>query len=122
MTFAAASRAIRLGCVAVGLVVAGCDAAAPAVDECAGTTSAPGPTWDNFGHAFFISRCQSCHASTTPNRFGAPIAVTFDSESQVVGQKVQVFDAVITNQTMPIGGGVPTEDLDKLTKWLNCQE
>jgi hypothetical protein len=80
------------------------------------------PTWGTFGRAFFLDYCESCHARSTPQRFGAPATVHFDTEEDVVAQRAAVRRAVIEAGTMPRGGGVPEEDLAALERYLDCLE
>lgn len=78
-------------------------------------------TWDNWAAGFFGSYCRSCHSADTPDRRGAPVGVDFDTEAEVRG-----FASAITrsldNGTMPIGGGVPEAELERLEDWLACGE
>ncbi len=90
-------------------------ACAPATND----DSSAALSWDNWAHGFFLGYCASCHAASTPDRHGAPISVTFDSESEVRGQAAAIRAAVIEYQTMPIGGGVFPEDLERLQVWLD---
>lgn len=78
------------------------------------------PTWGTFGQAFFLDYCASCHAATTPQRFGAPESVTFDTEAEVVAQLDAVRRTVLETGTMPVGGGVTEADLAGLDRYLDC--
>ncbi len=78
------------------------------------------PTWANFGDPFFLTYCDSCHAETSPNRFGAPDGLYFDTEAEVLTDAAAIRSAVIDNQTMPLGGGLPPEDLATLDNYLSC--
>ena len=84
---------------------------------------APVLTWDNFGKGFTIESCQSCHASTAVNRYGAPEGVTFDTLEQTLVWKARVL-ARATGATadMPPGGGVSDDDRYRLEVWLRCWE
>ena len=86
-------------------------------DWCADSVSA---TYENFGEGFLLTHCQGCHASTAPNRFGAPEAVTFDSTVEVEEWREAIYRVVLTDETMPPAGGI-TEDEQTLTEiWLEC--
>jgi uncharacterized membrane protein len=93
--------------------------------EIAGDTglcaTAPVTTWDNFGRGFLTESCQSCHASTSPNRYGAPEAVSFDSEGEALALADTIL-AVATGEAarMPPSGGVTEEDRYRLAVWLTC--
>jgi uncharacterized membrane protein len=78
------------------------------------------PTWANFGQAFFLTYCDACHAADSPNRFGAPTEVSFDTESQVTTQAARIRRTVIDMELMPLGGGLPLEDLEHLDNYLSC--
>ncbi|MSP55356.1 MAG: hypothetical protein EXR69_07115 [Myxococcales bacterium] len=78
------------------------------------------PTWSNFGEAFFITYCDACHAAESPNRFGAPDEMTFDTEDEVRSQTPSIRYTVIDAESMPLGGGLPPEDLTQLDNYLNC--
>jgi hypothetical protein len=99
------------------LLLACAEPAAESADVC----DEPLYTWDNWGAGFFGSYCLSCHSAGTPDRRGAPPGVDFDSESQV-----RSFAAAITRSiddgTMPIGGGLPEADRERLQAWLACGE
>jgi uncharacterized membrane protein len=78
-------------------------------------------TWDNFGQGFLIENCQACHASSSPNRNGAPEDVTFDTEEQALAWA----DAILATAggeapRMPPEGGVSDDDRQRLEIWLNC--
>ncbi|MEQ1503657.1 MAG: hypothetical protein ABMB14_15570, partial [Myxococcota bacterium] len=73
-------------------------------DPCA---DAPITTWDNFGAGFVTQHCDTCHASTTPNRHDAPVDVTFDDEDQVWAWADRILARAAGDEaTMPPQGGV----------------
>ncbi len=80
------------------------------------------PTWSNFGEGFFLTYCQACHAVDSPSRFDAPDSVTFDTEAEVVPLIPLIREVVIDDETMPLGGGLPAEDLEQLGNYLDCRE
>lgn len=82
---------------------------------------APVVTWASFGQGFTIENCQSCHASTTADRYGAPEDVVFDSFADVKAQSDLIL-AVATGDdpSMPPEGGVDEDDRARLEYWLRC--
>ena len=90
------------------------------LDECA---DAPVVDWDNFGQGFLLMACQGCHASTTPDRYGAPEDVTFDTVEQAWAQANDILRvATSETPTMPPRGGVEDDDRTRLRWWLECGE
>lgn len=81
----------------------------------------PSLTWDNFGEGFMIQHCQSCHASESPSRQGAPESVTFDTEEETLEQADRIRARVLESVDMPPQGGVTDDDLQKLEWWLDCR-
>ena len=67
------------------------------------------------------SNCQGCHASTTPNRYGAPENVHFDDEAAVWDWKDRILARTTgENPDMPPAGGIVESELDALEEWLSC--
>lgn len=89
-----------------------------------GTTKAPAdgctPTWDGWTDGFMATWCRTCHSETTPNRHDAPEGVDFDTRQQVLDQADRIRARVLDERTMPLGGGVPDEELELLEAWLTC--
>ncbi|MES2644972.1 MAG: hypothetical protein V4850_36130 [Myxococcota bacterium] len=77
-------------------------------------------TWQNFAQGFFVSYCQSCHAATAADRHGAPEGIDFATEAEVRAQTDAVRRVVLTNATMPPGGGMLADDVTLLGEWLEC--
>lgn len=92
---------------------------APTVDTgpCGG---APVVTWENFGAGFVTQHCQACHASTAPDRHGAPEGVVFDTESDVAAHGERVRVRALDVGDMPPLGGVSDDDRARLALWLAC--
>jgi uncharacterized membrane protein len=78
------------------------------------------PTWAGFGEGFFAGRCASCHAASAPERFGAPDTVTFDSEDDVLRQIDAVQRVILDDASMPPGGGLHADELERLAVYLDC--
>ena len=78
------------------------------------------PTWAGFGEGFFAGRSASCHAASAPERFGAPDTVTFDSEDDVLRQLDAVQRVILDDASMPPGGGLHVDELERLAVYLDC--
>ena len=85
--------------------------------------SSPVVTYERFGRGFLTARCQSCHASSSVERYGAPEDVVFDTLADVETFRERIL-ARSTGDTvsMPPGGGLSDDDKTMLTLWLTCQE
>ena len=83
---------------------------------------APVVTWDNFAAGFVAESCQSCHASTSEDRNGAPSDVVFDTEEETLA----FADRILARSTgddpdMPPQGGVVDADRYYIEVWLSCE-
>jgi uncharacterized membrane protein len=83
-------------------------------------TPDPAYNWDTFGAGFVAGRCQGCHGSASTDRHGAPDAVTFDNERQVVQQADAFLRTVLEEASMPPGGGLTDLEKERLAAWLAC--
>ena len=97
-----------------------CSSPSDSASSCVHDSGGGHPTWSNFGEAFFLTYCDACHAADSPNRFDAPVDVTFDTEAEVQRQIDAIWDSVVVRQSMPRGGGLPTEDLEALQNYIGC--
>lgn len=79
-------------------------------------------TWDGWAEGFFTTWCRSCHSAASADRHGAPASVNFDSYEEVDAQRAAIEDAVLVRGSMPLGGGVYPEDLDRLEIFLACEQ
>lgn len=79
-------------------------------------------TYESFGKAFIDRECQSCHASRSLDRRGAPAEHFFDTREDVARQADRIFIRSAANNTsMPPGPNDPAaEDRAKLADWLAC--
>lgn len=77
-------------------------------------------TWEGWAAGFMLSQCQPCHASETPNRYGAPPGVTFDTQEDCQAQAGAIADAVLTRASMPPAGGITETERELLARWLEC--
>ena len=98
-------------------------ACAEVVDDSVDCDSAQVSTWASFGEGFMVENCQSCHAEATPNRYGAPLAYSFDTHEDVLKWSERIYMVVLgENPTMPPGGGLTDSDKQLLMDWLVCWE
>jgi uncharacterized membrane protein len=77
-------------------------------------------TWLAVGRPFFRTYCCSCHTAEANERFGAPEDVNFDTEEEVRSYQERISIRVLDEGTMPLGGGIPDEDLELLDIYLEC--
>ena len=86
-------------------------------DVCA---SAEPVTWNNWGDGFNTTWCQPCHSVSSPDRYGAPENVNFDTFEDVVTWQSAIRNTVLDAGTMPVGGGLTDEDRALLEDFLAC--
>jgi hypothetical protein len=90
------------------------------VDACA---DQPIVTYETFGAGFLTENCQSCHASTAPDRKGALESVVFDTVDDAWAQRDRILArAAIDTPEMPPLGGTTDDDRARLKIWLTCAE
>jgi uncharacterized membrane protein len=102
------------------LLACGTDPEPAGACDTAGAAAGPEITWDGWTQGFFLTYCTACHSEATADRRGAPAGVDFDTPTQVLDQESRVRARVLEDRTMPLGGGVPAEDLALLEQWLAC--
>ena len=90
--------------------------------EDTGCTAAYGLTWDGWARGFFTTYCLACHSAGSPDRRGAPVGTDFDTLEDVLSWSDRIQARVLDEQTMPVGGGIPEEDLVRLQDYLSCPE
>ena len=78
------------------------------------------PTYDSWVRGFLEGKCQSCHASTAPNRHGAPPNVTFGSEVSATEWSERIYITIFEEGSMPPSGGVTQDERILLEQWLDC--
>lgn len=77
-------------------------------------------TWRLTAQPFLLTYCSACHAAGSPNRFGAPEGVTFDTEAEAIAWAPRIRARTVELGDMPVGGGVIEEDLRAIEAWLDC--
>ena len=114
-------------------VLLGCAAAekdtGAAVTDTGLCADAPIETFETFGSGFLLENCQSCHATTSTNRNGAPTDVVFDTGDGVPSVDAAwawseriLARAATEPPTMPPMAGTTPDDRQRLTFWLTCAE
>ncbi len=84
---------------------------------------APSVTWNSWGQGFLLGHCQGCHASTAPDRHGAPPEVFFDTVDDAWSHAAAILRSVTGEPaTMPPSGGVDADEQELLIAWLTCAE
>ena len=82
--------------------------------------SSPSVTWDNWGRGFVTTHCQGCHASTAPDRYGAPEGVDFDTMADLREWRERVRVRVLETEDMPPAGGLSEDEKFLLEVLLDC--
>ena len=101
----------------------GCGGDAAVSDSAAsGCVSEHGLTWDGWGEGFMTTYCRACHSATSPDRRDAPEGVDFDTLDDVLQWRERIEVRVIEEESMPVGGGILTDDLTLLADFLACPE
>ena len=76
--------------------------------------------WTHWGSPFFRTWCSGCHGAEAPERYGAPEWLVFDTEAQVYTHRDVIRSSVLERQSMPLGGGLPTQEAASLDLFLRC--
>ncbi len=93
-----------------------CASESPDTGPCADPTV----TWESFGQSFLITHCQGCHASTSPQRYGAPVGISFDTQEQAAALQSAIERTVLDQVSMPPAGGLNDDERALLEQWLDC--
>ena len=80
------------------------------------------PGWNSWASGFFTTYCTSCHHPDSANRHGAPTGIDFHTQDDALSHVDRVRVRVLNAQDMPLGGGVPLPDLQRLNDWVRCAE
>jgi uncharacterized membrane protein len=86
-----------------------------------GLCAQPTVTWESFGQGFLITHCQGCHASTSPQRYGAPDGISFDTQEQAAELQSAIERTVLDQESMPPAGGLSDDERTLLERWLDCE-
>lgn len=81
-----------------------------------------GLTWDGWLAGFMTTYCLACHSADSPDRRGAPEGVDFDTLEDVLLWSQPIRLRVLEEQTMPVGGGILPDELQRLEDFLDCSE
>lgn len=112
------------------LACTGAGDSAAAGDDTGLCADPPLVTYETFGAGFLTENCQTCHASTSPNRYGAPDTVVFDTVDDAWAQADRILARAVTavdddddaTDPMPPMGGSSADDRYLLEVWLTCGE
>ena len=80
-------------------------------------------SWENFGQAFMLNYCNSCHSSavTGSDRVGAPDEMNFDTLQDVMTWRINIHGAAAVEQAiMPPSKHVGSDEKALLSEWLGC--
>lgn len=78
------------------------------------------PLYKDWVEGFLKGKCQPCHAANTPNRYGAPENVYFDSEEASLFWIEAIERTTLEWESMPPSGGVTDDEKELLKLWLDC--
>ncbi len=77
-------------------------------------------TWEHGGKSFFLSHCTSCHSTTSPNRWGAPEYLNYDTLDGVVEAQHNIRQAALWDEVMPPGYPLEDDEREVLASLLDC--
>ena len=80
------------------------------------------PTYNSWTQGFLDGKCQSCHASTAPDRHGAPPNVAFDNRTLALEWQERIAATILEEGSMPPSGGITDEEMILLEQWIECGE
>ena len=80
----------------------------------------PAVSWEGWAQGKIATHCQGCHGSGSPNRYGAPEEVVFDTLDQVASWKERIHERTIVVQDMPPAGGLTDDELALFEIFLAC--
>lgn len=112
--------------LSLALVLAACAGPAPGESgepsalpdlDCA---ALPDVTYDNWGRGHLLTHCSGCHAAESPDRYGAPPAVTFDTEDETREWAGRIHARVVVDVNMPPAGGLTDDERAFLEILLVC--
>jgi hypothetical protein len=109
-----------LSALALASLLASCNLVS--IDDYPCPTGGTTLTYKNFGQAFMIQYCNSCHSAPDGDRNGAPDDFVFDTQAEVQADAARIFArAADTNDSMPPGPNeIPDAQRVNLAIWLAC--
>ena len=78
------------------------------------------PLYEEWTEGFLRGKCQPCHAVNSPNRYGAPENVYFDSEAASLFWIDAIERTTLSAESMPPSGGVTADEKELLQRWIEC--
>lgn len=78
------------------------------------------PSYEEWTEGFLKGKCQPCHAANSPNRYGAPENIFFDSEEASLYWISSIERTTLERETMPPSGGVTEDEKELLRRWIDC--
>jgi uncharacterized membrane protein len=88
--------------------------------DCSADEAAYPLSWEGTARPILLTYCAACHAAASPQRFGAPEGVSFDTEDEARTWGARIRARTIDIGDMPVGGGVFANDRFLLEAWLDC--
>ena len=78
------------------------------------------PSYEEWTEGFLRGKCQPCHAIASPNRYGAPPNVYFDTKEASLFWAESIRRTTLDEESMPPSGGVTEDEKELLRRWLDC--
>ncbi len=90
-----------------------------AADETCGSTD-----WWGAGQPLMLDFCAGCHSSRLvgSQRYGAPEGIDLETLEGAQQHTDRIRARVLEEGDMPPGGGLSTEQLERLSRWLDCAD
>ena len=100
----------------------GCTEKAPPTSVDTGHAESCTDDWWSTGQPLMLDFCAGCHSSQLldSNRFGAPAGVDLETLEGALLHTERIRVRVLEDGDMPPGGGMSTEQLQRLAAWLDC--
>lgn len=100
----------------------GCSDRQPLATIDTGQTESCTEDWWSTGQPLMLDFCAGCHSSQLSGslRFGAPDGVDLETLEGALQHTARIRARVLEDGDMPPGGGMNTEQLERLSAWLAC--
>ena len=100
----------------------GCSDRQPLATTDTGQTESCAEDWWSTGQPLMLDFCAGCHSSQLSDslRFGAPDGVDLETLEGALQHTDRIRARVLEDGDMPPGGGMNTEQLERLSAWLAC--